>query len=86
MSGYGVAVDYDKAKELYELAAVKNNEFALYHLGYMAEYGLGQAIDIDNAIRWYNKSCDAGNVESCEAAAHLLTDTIVTKMVGFITK
>ena len=58
--GMGVAVDYQKARRLYESAARKNYPDAQYALGKMYWEGLGVPKNPQTAEKWMRKSAAQG--------------------------
>jgi TPR repeat protein/serine/threonine protein kinase len=54
--GRGVARDYVKAREYYEMAAAANHRDAAYSLGWLYEFGQGVPQDYVKAREWYEKS------------------------------
>ena len=69
-NGYGVDVDYVKARELYESASVTQAK-ASYALGRMAQNGHGQKISYANAINFYQAAAGANVVEAQLALADI---------------
>lgn len=69
--GEGVRQDYQKAKELYEKAAIQGNAGAQCNLGLLYEYGKGVRQDLATAKEWYGRACDNGNQNGCDAYARL---------------
>ena len=56
--------NYEKAFELFSLAAEKGNADAMYNLGNMYRCGNGVAVDYYCAMEWYQKAADKGNIQS----------------------
>ncbi len=54
-------IDYKKAQNLFELAALQNNPYSVTNLGYMYEHGFGVDQDINKAIEYYTKGAELGN-------------------------
>lgn len=52
---------YKEAIELYTQAALQNNQFGQYNLGYMYENGLGTSVNYEEAEFWYRKAADQGH-------------------------
>ena len=69
--GNGVRQNFAKAVELYEKAAARNNEYALYNLGMMYENGDGVWQDMGKAREYYEKTLAHGHEEAREALARV---------------
>ena len=54
-------VDYTKAREWYLKASENGEPAASGNLGWIYEYGKGVSIDIDEAVKWYQKGARDGN-------------------------
>jgi hypothetical protein len=52
-------------------AAERNEPWALNNLGWMAENGDGASRNLQEALRWYRRGAEAGNVHSMESVAQL---------------
>jgi TPR repeat protein len=59
-NGYGVALDYAKAREWYEKAADKGEAVAMTGLGELYANGQGVAQDYAKAREWYEQAADRG--------------------------
>ena len=59
--GQGKEADYEKAFELFSLAAEKGNGDAMFFLGDMYYCGEGVTQDYALAIEWYKKAAENGN-------------------------
>lgn len=55
-NGDGTAVNYAKARELFETLAKENDEMANAHLGKMYAAGLGVSRDEERAVQYYGKA------------------------------
>lgn len=55
---------YAQAKILLEQAATKGHAKAMYNLGYMYENGEGMDQNTGEAIRWYQKASQKGNIDA----------------------
>ena len=60
-SGNGVALDKEKAAELFEQAALEGDMDAQYTLGYMLDKGDGVEKDREAALRWYEMAAEQGH-------------------------
>jgi TPR repeat protein len=60
--GDGIPLDYVKAVELFRKAAEQGDSYALYNLGWCYESGLGVSKDRQQAMAWYSKAADKGNL------------------------
>src|SRR5262245_50776190 len=60
-NGQGVAQDYGKAREWYEKAAAKDNEYAMHDLGVLYANGQGVAQNYARAREWYEKAATKDN-------------------------
>ena len=58
--------EYDEAYSLFQEAANKGDDVAQYYLGVFFELGLSVKPDIKEALKWYEKAADAGNVEAIQ--------------------
>jgi hypothetical protein len=56
INGYGTPVNYDKAQQLFRVAAAQGSKEAASNLGHMYEMGLGVKKDQAQADAWYKKS------------------------------
>jgi len=65
---WGVAQDYDKAREWHEKAAAKGNAKAMVSLGYLYKNGQSVARDPTKAREWFEKAAALG---SADAKSHL---------------
>ncbi|MGO2758855.1 tetratricopeptide repeat protein [Psychrobacter sp.] len=72
--GEGVRQDYQKALELYQLAANQGDVDAQYNLGYMYDNGKGIRQNKASAKEWFGKACDNGDQSSCDAYEMLNED------------
>lgn len=54
------APDYDKARQLWEIASAAGDPVAMCFLGLLHETGLGIAADKKAALQWYQRSKDKG--------------------------
>jgi TPR repeat protein len=52
-------------------AAARNEPWALNNLGWMAENGDGAKLNLQEALNWYRRGAEAGNVHSMESVAQL---------------
>ncbi|WEF34732.1 tetratricopeptide repeat protein [Pseudoduganella chitinolytica] len=71
---HGVAVNYPRAKALYELAAQFDDGLALNNLGDLYEMGRGVAVDYVQARALYERSAAAGESMGFASLASLLSD------------
>ena len=55
---------YQEAIELYTQAALQNNQFGQYNLGYMYENGLGTNVNYEAAEFWYRKAMEQNHALS----------------------
>ena len=62
--GQGKEADYEKAFELFSLAAEKGNGDAMFFLGDMYENGEGVTQDYARAFEWYKKAAEKGGVDA----------------------
>ena len=62
--GEGVKQNADKAKEILEKRAEKNDELAEFYLGEMYDKGLGIRKNPELAKSWYKKAADHGHEEA----------------------
>lgn len=69
--GRGTKLDFEKAREWFELAAEKGNQLALFRLGYIYGNSEGVALDWAKALEYYKKSFDLGNVGAANNLANL---------------
>jgi TPR repeat protein len=71
MKGWGVAQDYDEAREWYQKAADAGLAMAMNNLGWLYMNGRGVAQDYGKAREWYQKAADAGLAQAKEALSLL---------------
>lgn len=71
---YGVAIDYPRAKELFELAAQFEDGLALNNLGDMYEMGRGVEVDDARARSLYERAAAAAEPMGFVSLASLLAD------------
>lgn len=57
---------YDRALPLFKQAANMNYPDAQYEYAHMYHCGLGTAMDINNAEKWYRAAMDNGHIKSCD--------------------
>ena len=71
--GLGVAIDLDKASQLYESAANSGDATAMVVLGQFYESARGSPDDLIAAAGWYKRASDAGNAlaKYCLHSLHL---------------
>lgn len=62
--GFGVERNSDKAKELYEMAIVKDNSFSMHNLAYMYVLGEGISQDYGKAKELFEKAISKDNSNS----------------------
>lgn len=74
MTGKGVEQDYNRAFELYTLAAEQETPAAYYGLGYLYEHGYGIEQNRDKAIEYYILA-DERNYEPAKEALQSLQDS-----------
>lgn len=70
--GLGVAQDYARARAYAGIAADGGLARAMEMLAWMVEYGYGGAPDVPQALIWYERAADAGNVASLYALGDIL--------------
>lgn len=71
MEGRGVAADFAKAAQWYEISAGQGFAPAQYRLGNFNEKGLGMPRDLDKAKTWYQLSAQQGNASAMHNLAVL---------------
>ena len=59
--GIGVVKDYNKTKELFEIAIIKDNSCAMFGLGVMYENGIGVSQNYKKAKELYETAIEKGN-------------------------
>lgn len=74
IDGSVIPEDPVEAERLATLAAQANDDYGHYLLGYLAQYGIGRAADIDAAIAHYETALALGSPEA-EQALEDLSDT-----------
>ena len=52
---------YDKAMEMYTMAADKGVSSAMFYIGEFYELGLGVEVNLDTAAHWYSRAGDLGH-------------------------
>lgn len=62
--GWGVPVDYTKARFLYHQAADCDEWIAYVHLARMYRYGRGTSVDQQAALSWYQAAASASETIS----------------------
>lgn len=62
--GYGVAQDYNEARQWYQKAADKGNALAMKNIGNLYVDGHGVPQDYQQARQWWQKSADAGSADA----------------------
>jgi TPR repeat protein len=60
-SGYGVTLDYAKAKFYYEKAVELGNSYGFNDLGFIYRHGFGVTVDCAKAKFYYEKAAELGN-------------------------
>ena len=60
--GLGVKRDYKRAKQLIDAGVKKNDQDAVLYLGIMLYYGLGVQSNRDQALRYFIKASENGNL------------------------
>ena len=79
--GKGTSVDYAKAFDYYKRAALNDNGYAQYSIGWMYEHGLGVTNNTNTALSWYRKAVRSGNkdartrINELKPSAHSNTST-----------
>ena len=66
-TGKGARQDYVKARKLYLKAAIQGEAEAQHNLGSMYYKGEGVTQNTATAKEWFNKACDDGFENSCDA-------------------
>ena len=67
MSGSMVPQSTEKGLEWYKKAAELGNARSMYALGYAYQCGQGVEINMDEAIRWYERAALAGHKDGYSA-------------------
>ena len=62
---------YEKAVELYLVAAEKDNAYACYSLGILYESGQGVTKSYPLALKWYEKAASLGEELAAKAASRV---------------
>jgi uncharacterized protein len=70
-NGWGVAQDYDKAREWYQKAADAGSAMAMNNLGWLYMNGRGVPQDYGKALQCYQKAADAGLAQAKQALSLL---------------
>lgn len=70
--GKDIPQDFQQTRYWYEKAAAQGHVDAQFLLGVMYEDGTGGPADWDKALEWYQKACEAGDEEACEAYEKLV--------------
>ena len=63
-NGFGVPINYLKAREYFEKAANLNDSDALYNLGLLYQNGNGVTINYSKAIEYYEKAASLNNLKA----------------------
>lgn len=71
--GSAAAVDYEKARLLWEMAGQLGDPVALCFLGALYEYGLGVSADKASALAWYARAKQAGGCPAIDEALTRVT-------------
>ncbi len=73
-SGVGIDQDYEKAMQLYLLAADNGSFNAQNNIGTMYYFGRGVTQSYTKAFEWYKKAADQGNQEASNRISRLVMD------------
>lgn len=78
MSGFGYDENPEKAIEYYQKAAALGDNTSINSLGYFYESGdhEGIAVDLTEAAKWYQQSCDNGDSHGCDSLKRLQIHTL----------
>lgn len=78
MSGFGFDEDPQKAIEYYQQAAALGDNTSINSLGYFYESGDTKNIEVDltEAAKWYQQSCDNGDSHGCYSLKRLKIHTL----------
>jgi TPR repeat protein len=69
--GFNQPKNAKKAVEWYKIGAERGDRYGQYNLGWSYEYGEGVAVDVSQAIRWYQKAANQGLEDAKEALERL---------------
>lgn len=69
--GLGVDKDYKQAKNWYEKAALQQDAYAQFVLGYLYQNGFGVSQDYKKAREWYEKSANLGDLGALNNLAQI---------------
>lgn len=75
--GYGVKLNYRKARSWLEKAADLNHAEAQYNLGFMYFEGLGVKRDVKKAKELLETACENELEKACEACDNLKKNTLL---------
>ena len=75
--GNGVPVDYTRGLFLLRNAADRNESHAQYNLGYAYESGTGVPQSKQQAIEWYTKAVEGGDLQAKERLDRLTDGSVV---------
>lgn len=83
MSGFGFDENPTKAIEYYQQAAALGDNMSINSLAYYYESGdiVDISVDLTEAAKWYQKSCDNGDSNACDSVNRLKLHTLTFENV-----